>query len=229
MASILHFITLELRLYNNYSNVLNIQFVSHCKNDRHCIGGSMGSIKIPYALKGNEPVYIDSVERGLACDCQCPICGEPLIARKGEVNTPHFSHKAKPKCKSETVLQYLGKQFLYRRIQESINSKTKLDFEWFCRTHNRNHDGDLMHRAASVRIDSELGNITPDITTYSKKGNPRIAIEVSVSSPINPEIVEYCCAKDIYLFQLNLKKGSDLHQILHGKLFFKRLYNDCPM
>lgn len=36
---------------------------------------------------------IDEVPRGLACGCVCPACGQPLIARHGDVLKWHFAHK----------------------------------------------------------------------------------------------------------------------------------------
>lgn len=32
------------------------------------------------------------VERGKACDCHCLFCEEPVVARQGEINQPHFAH-----------------------------------------------------------------------------------------------------------------------------------------
>jgi len=37
-------------------------------------------------------VDITMVKRGLACDCVCPDCGAPLLARKAQINIHHFSH-----------------------------------------------------------------------------------------------------------------------------------------
>ena len=35
---------------------------------------------------------IDEVEQGLACKCECPECGSPLVVRKGAVRVHHFAH-----------------------------------------------------------------------------------------------------------------------------------------
>lgn len=39
-------------------------------------------------------VTIDQVPKGLACECYCPECGNPLIAKKGDKVHHHFSHKS---------------------------------------------------------------------------------------------------------------------------------------
>jgi len=42
----------------------------------------------------NRFVHVSEVERGLACDCRCTICGEPVIARLGDVREHHFAHSS---------------------------------------------------------------------------------------------------------------------------------------
>ena len=37
-------------------------------------------------------VHVDSVPGGLRCDCTCPNCHEPLLARHGEKNEHGFAH-----------------------------------------------------------------------------------------------------------------------------------------
>ena len=41
-------------------------------------------LNLTYALKNNLLVHISDVERGKNCQCVCPACNEPLIAKKGE-------------------------------------------------------------------------------------------------------------------------------------------------
>lgn len=54
----------------------------------------MNSVKIPFAKDSatGQIVAVDEVEKGHACNCICPSCNEPLIARQGSVNIWHFSH-----------------------------------------------------------------------------------------------------------------------------------------
>ncbi|MGR4868211.1 competence protein CoiA family protein [Variovorax sp. LARHSF232] len=42
----------------------------------------------------NRFVHVTEVERGLACDCRCAVCGEPVIARQGDVREHHFAHSS---------------------------------------------------------------------------------------------------------------------------------------
>ena len=50
------------------------------------------------ALKNGKSIDIEDVESGLGCDCICAICGENLIARKGNKRVHHFAHKANSRC-----------------------------------------------------------------------------------------------------------------------------------
>ena len=42
----------------------------------------------------NRFVHVTEVERGLACDCRCAICGEIVLARQGDVREHHFAHSS---------------------------------------------------------------------------------------------------------------------------------------
>lgn len=56
---------------------------------------------------------IDEVEQGLACNCVCPGCRSPLVARKGPVRVHHFAHQG-TSCTigAETALHRMAKQIV---------------------------------------------------------------------------------------------------------------------
>lgn len=59
------------------------------------------SHRIPFALGADgNPVSVEDVSRGKACNCTCPSCGAPLVANKGErrLKIWHFSHAAGTAC-----------------------------------------------------------------------------------------------------------------------------------
>lgn len=51
---------------------------------------------IPFGLdtETNQLVDVGSVKRGVACDCICPSCKTPLIARHGDKKAWHFAHRS---------------------------------------------------------------------------------------------------------------------------------------
>ena len=64
-------------------------------------------------------VSIADVPSGLACNCTCPGCGEPLIAKKGKKRSHHFSHSNDSDCSAgyESSLHLAVKMILERKKQ----------------------------------------------------------------------------------------------------------------
>ncbi len=73
------------------------------------------ALQIPFGLRlDGRLVEVAQVERGLACNCTCPGCGERLLAKKGEKNVQHFAHLPGSECASgaETALHLAAKQLV---------------------------------------------------------------------------------------------------------------------
>jgi len=73
------------------------------------------TLKNPYGLLDGNVMTADVVERGLACRCMCPDCGERLIANHGTgIKQPYFSHESGAECEAayETALHLLAKEVL---------------------------------------------------------------------------------------------------------------------
>lgn len=62
----------------------------------------MDSNLIPFGLRNsdNKLVDVSEVSKGISCDCICPSCKVPLVARKGDVNQWHFAHHHKESYKA---------------------------------------------------------------------------------------------------------------------------------
>ena len=52
---------------------------------------------IPFGLSSSNGSIVDvhSVSRGKDCNCVCPSCRTPLIARQGKENVWHFAHASR--------------------------------------------------------------------------------------------------------------------------------------
>lgn len=52
---------------------------------------------IPFGLRISDQQYVDAseVKKGLDCECICPSCKTPLIARQGDINEWHFAHASR--------------------------------------------------------------------------------------------------------------------------------------
>ena len=73
---------------------------------------------LTYGLSGGELKYIQEVSNGLSCNCACPFCKEPLIAKNNSRNikSPHFAHHSTEECAGaiETALHLLAKSILQK-------------------------------------------------------------------------------------------------------------------
>lgn len=63
----------------------------------------MAGASILYGQQNGVLVHVDDVPRGLACDCVCPECSRPLMAKQGAVLAHHFQHVAEDVQCSPTV------------------------------------------------------------------------------------------------------------------------------
>ena len=72
------------------------------------------SSKIPFGLRDGILYDPSQVKRGLACNCICPSCKKPLVARKGEEYKHHFSHGPNTLCSAgkETSIHLAAKQII---------------------------------------------------------------------------------------------------------------------
>lgn len=58
--------------------------------------------------------HVDEVKRGLACECRCPVCNGPVMAKQGDIKGWHFAHTSGADCQhaGETALHLATKQLL---------------------------------------------------------------------------------------------------------------------
>jgi len=66
------------------------------------------TMQIPFARQRSSGRYVDATEvpRGKACDCECPSCNLPLMARQGEQRDWHFAHVTTESDTDSTVCKY---------------------------------------------------------------------------------------------------------------------------
>lgn len=115
-------------------------------------------------------VSIEYTERGLACNCTCFECGEPVIARKGEIKEHHFAHASnKESCtiNSESVLHKYAKEIICESMGLMLPAIPYTDNEAAWWTFDK------------VLPEFSLGIIRPDLVGYFD-GEP-ILIEIAVT------------------------------------------------
>lgn len=169
--------------------------------------------KIPYGEKEGNLLHVSQVVSGLNCNCVCPECKSPLIARKGEKTKHHFAHYKVANCNNETVLHQIGKRLLYKRIDDAIKYSGKLMMIWDCSVCDSKHEGNLIKLAKSVVLERQLFNCRPDLTLLNDKGIPIVIIEIIVSHKPDENVYEMASEYSMPIIELIIKNDEDLVEL----------------
>jgi hypothetical protein len=162
------------------------------------------SLKLPFGIKDGILIGINQVERGLACNCFCPCCNHPLVARKGESKIHHFAHASDKECEGavQTALHMAAKEILQRNkrifLPEVIGaSSVKYKVPYIYNDFNREagvirEEQSYRTRWTSIKISNEgyvdfdevllekrFENIIPDIVLI--KNDIKLFVEIAVT------------------------------------------------
>lgn len=89
----------------------------------------MKNIKLPCGInKTREVVYIDDAKNGIECECICPACKSPLVAKNGgQKREHHFAHLNIVECEHgyQSALHLYGKRFIFRNGVSDLCKKRK--------------------------------------------------------------------------------------------------------
>lgn len=131
--------------------------------------------------ESNHLVHVSEVGRGLACQCRCVVCEEPLIARQGNVRGHHFAHASnREPCDSshESLLHRYAKQLIvHARGLMAPMTPAVAHFLGISDTDSP----DQLHTLASIQEEVTIGNIKPDLLVVTS-GGVQVAIEIAYSS-----------------------------------------------
>lgn len=174
---------------------------------------SSSAFKIPYGERDGELLHISAVERGLRCNCVCPVCREPLVARQGAKVRHHFGHFPGANCSAETVLHRLGKRLLHRRITAAIENDNPLPLTWTCEQCKDRHEGDLVALTDRAEMELPLESCRPDVTLLKADGTPVAFVEIVVSHPPGENVLAYTAAHHVTLVEFHLKAADDLEAL----------------
>ena len=136
-------------------------------------------VKLPFGLKNGEIIDISKVVSGLKCECVCPNCKSPLIARKGSKTIHHFAHYKAPECKFayETAIHLMSKKIFekHKRIKvpevEILIGKNY--FKHYTLYYENYVNFDL------VTTEKKLENIVPDIIL--EVNGKKLLVEIAVT------------------------------------------------
>ncbi len=166
-------------------------------------------LKLPFGLKDGKIVDISQVDSGLACNCVCPSCNHPLVARKGNIMAHHFAHYKSAECAAalQTALHLAAKDILLRikkiRIPEVKGYAGGNLGEGF------NLGEILLHKEQTINFDEvflekRVGEIIPDII-IKINGKPMF-IEIAVTHFIDEEKKKKIEELNVSTLEINLSK-----------------------
>ena len=82
----------------------------------------LSTLKLSFGIKHGVLTHVRDVASGATCGCNCPACGENLIAKKGSSRQHHFAHINNSECKHgvETSLHLAAKKILEQKMEISL-------------------------------------------------------------------------------------------------------------
>lgn len=198
---------------------------------------SSNILKSVWAKRDGEWIHIKDAESGLKCNCVCPICGEAMVAKKGEITEHHFAHYTLSNCEynGETALHLISKDIISNAKRIKIPMVTLWDIEDVDRIYSFG-DGCLF-KETYVSVDSVFCEkrinikdriyIVPDILIVSN--NVKLIIEIKVTHAISNYKKELIKDLNISTIEIVLNKDcsySDLEDMLINSIENKSwIYN----
>lgn len=120
--------------------------------------------------KFEEIEHISSAARGLECEAHCLICGEDLVAKKGEIREHHYAHASgRSDCpiEPESILHRYGKQVISQAMRLKVPASEILSAPIDCIFN-------------SIREEVRLSGMQPDLV--GETGDGEVYIEIAVTS-----------------------------------------------
>jgi competence protein CoiA len=151
----------------------------------------------------NRIIHISEAERGLSCNCSCVVCGERMVAKKGEEREHHFAHESnKVACvvNHETLLH----KFAKRAIQEAGGLVVPPAMNYRLSTLDTVSQANPTWLTLD-RIEEEkwLDNIRPDLIGYY--GETPVLIEVAYSSFVDADKQAKLEARSLIALEINVR------------------------
>ncbi|MCL0055476.1 hypothetical protein M1N56_06365 [Dehalococcoidia bacterium] len=139
-----------------------------------------------------KPVHIEDANRGKLSGTACFDCGEILIARKGRIRAPHFSHLSKTNCSGESNLHKYAKYILaeQRRI---------------CLRHYPKHIKPTRHQFDYAEVEYSIEEFRVDCFLYDEE-IPSLAVEIKVTHSASEEKREMFRRKQLAAVEIDLSR-----------------------
>lgn len=158
------------------------------------------------------PLHISDAERGLKCNCLCPVCRRTLVARKGSRrhSFAHYPQDVRSSCAAagETLLHRFAKDILAREkyiMRPAMSARDEL--------------GLLELKPAGkvafdcVELELGQGDVVPDVVCY--RGHRRLFVEFKVTHAVDEVKLRKLKDHDASVMEIDLSgyRDYDLEQL----------------
>lgn len=186
-------------------------------------------IKIPFGKREDRYLHISEVSSGLDCRCQCPGCGVPLVAKRGDIRKHHFAHaKPSPCLASETLLHLMGKEFLAQTIRRFLDEENGIKLKWTCDRCGEEHKGSPFQSAVACLIEAPVGEFVPDLSLVDEKQRVMAVFEIVVSHPPDMNARKFYIRNGIPVFEFKLEDFDDLERFSREPDLLPSKVSFCP-
>lgn len=157
--------------------------------------------------------YIYEVERGLSCNCKCPICDQDLVAKQGTERIPHFAHyfNESAECRKGSCMS-----MLHRLAQEVIQEESKVMLPEYSKKYVQR--ASKLQSFDSVTLEEvckdEVSRRRPDCIGRPFNNTDSLWIEIFCCNPIKMDREEDIKRKKQYCIEIDL---SDLLETEYTK------------
>lgn len=181
----------------------------------------MQKAKIPFGIRNQALVSIESVRSGLGCNCKCPKCGDPLIARKGSRKVHHFAHYNQD-CNQgfETALHLKAKAIL---VNSSYFVTPELPL--FVSLGRQIPEKTIQIDSASYEnfYTTQSGHFYPDVQLKSN-GKP-LLIEPFVTNPMSQDKINKVKNEKLPVIEIDLKSIYE-HILNEYNHFYEKIFEE---
>lgn len=112
-------------------------------------------MKVPFGMRKSthEYVAVDEVSSGKTCDCVCPSCQLPLIAKQGKVKDWHFAHDTRSTNDEIDACEFSYQESLRVMIKQLLSKDKSLCIPDYPIPHKLNLERKCITRAKRIQFD----------------------------------------------------------------------------
>lgn len=177
-----------------------------------------------YALDSltNRMVHVSDVQRGLACNCICPMCKNPMIANKGEHNQHYFSHERK--AGNQFNAQLCQEVTIHMLAEQILRDKKRVMLPNY---YNVLQARQIKFEHVEVEERRDRSDIQPDIVGKTADAK-RYLIEIKFSHAVDDEKKRKIYSDDLTCLEIDIssQKMDDLEDFLLNKTYDRKWINN---